>query len=205
MILPYVYKLTNCNTGQFYFGFRSANNQPSEFDIGVVYFTSSRIVRPIFNEFDVLIVAEFYVADDAWKFEQSLIRTHWGDPLLLNRFVYKEDSKSFNTSGRKRTQEEKDKISKTKTGIKRTDTRSAETTRKMVEGRKWYKPTPETIKKAQDTRRANNSTKHSEETKRKISEATKGRVAYNKGKPLSEEQKKKISDTKRQKRLKLLT
>lgn len=36
---------------------------------------------------------------------------------------------------------------------------------------------------------------HSEETKRKISEAKKGKTAWNKGKPMSEEQKKNISET----------
>lgn len=38
---------------------------------------------------------------------------------------------------------------------------------------------------------------HSEETKRKLSEARKGRVSPNKGKHLSEEQKRKMSETKK--------
>lgn len=58
--------------------------------------------------------------------------------------------------------------------------------------------------KALDTRRKNGTLKHSEETKKKISEATKGRTPWDKGikrGPCSEETKKKISEANKGKHL----
>ena len=45
----YIYKVTNIITGEFYIGQRSAyrSGTPEE-DLGVHYFTSSKIVKPLF-------------------------------------------------------------------------------------------------------------------------------------------------------------
>lgn len=100
MVLPYVYKLTHKTTNHFYIGYRAANRVMSSQDLGIVYFTSSTVVQPIFAEFDILIVAEFFDGRSAWTFEQQLILEHWGDPLLLNRSVYKNSKCMFTTADR---------------------------------------------------------------------------------------------------------
>ncbi len=63
-ILPYVYKGTHKETGKIYIGVRYASaktrkNLPSHIDL-YNYKTSSRIVKPIFDQFDWIIVAEFF-------------------------------------------------------------------------------------------------------------------------------------------------
>ena len=46
-ILPYVYKLTHKETGQFYIGYRKANKVQSYCDIGIVYFSSSKEIEKL--------------------------------------------------------------------------------------------------------------------------------------------------------------
>lgn len=99
----------------------------------------------------------------------NLMETYW-----IIYFDSKNDIRGYNmtfggdgVSGIKRSQETKEKISRKKIGKKR----SYETIQKMI-GR------PRT-----------------EETRRKISISKKGREAWNKGVPMSESQKQKISDS----------
>src|SRR5574344_1374442 len=44
----YIYKITNIITGQFYIGQRSSYKCTPEDDLGIHYFTSSEIVKPLF-------------------------------------------------------------------------------------------------------------------------------------------------------------
>jgi hypothetical protein len=83
--LPYVYILTHKQTGQFYIGYRFANKVPSSEDMGKLYFTSSNLVKPCFNDFNISIIAEFFNKEDAYLFEQQLIKDSWSNPLILNR------------------------------------------------------------------------------------------------------------------------
>lgn len=84
MILPYVYKLTYRKTGEFYIGYRAANKVPSHLDIGIKYFSSSKKVKEIgFENFDISIVAEFFDAQDAFEFEQGLIKENFKDPFCV--------------------------------------------------------------------------------------------------------------------------
>lgn len=130
--LPYVYKLTHKETGEFYFGVRYGNTYPAEFDLGKRYRTSSKIVKPRFNEFNYEILKEFNDSISAIEYEKILIEEHWNDPLILNKAIVQSD--------------------------------------------KWR------------------CTGHSEETRRKMSESKKGKPPNNKGKTLSEETRKKISE-----------
>ena len=57
--LPYVYRLDHPTTGEFYIGYRSANKKPSHLDLPE-YKTSSKIVNPRFEEFNWIILAEFF-------------------------------------------------------------------------------------------------------------------------------------------------
>lgn len=84
-IYPYVYKCTHKTTSEFYFGFRKANKVPAEFDLGLIYKTSSKIVKPNFVNYNYEILAVFYDSQDANDFEQDLIKEYWGNPLLLNK------------------------------------------------------------------------------------------------------------------------
>ena len=84
-VVPYVYKLTNRTSNEFYIGFRKANKVPSSEDLGVFYFTSSGTVKESFDQFEICILAEFFDPVSAYEFEQGLIRQHFNDPLCLNK------------------------------------------------------------------------------------------------------------------------
>lgn len=90
--MPYVYLCTHKTTKEFYVGYRYANKIPSHLDI-IKYKTSSKNVRPIFDQFNWQILAEFFDADSAYSFEQELIQSFWGDPLLINKWVGPHGSK----------------------------------------------------------------------------------------------------------------
>lgn len=94
-IYPYVYRLDNPVTGEFYIGFRCANKVPSEQDLGHKYFTSSKLVKPRFYEFNYQIIAEFFDKDDAFKLEQELIKENLHNNLLLNKSCFSNNTLSF--------------------------------------------------------------------------------------------------------------
>lgn len=125
MILPYVYKLTNRVTKEYYFGYRSKNVQlgiPSTEDLGIIYFTSSKYVKPIFSEFDIEILAEFFSKDGAYEFEQSLILEHIKDPKCINKHYQYNTTKKFKhdvphtESGKSKMRGPRGKINRTSPG-----------------------------------------------------------------------------------------
>ena len=119
-VLPYVYICTHKKSGEFYIGSRMANKVPAIKDLGSIYKTSSNDVKPFFENFNFIIFAEFFNKDDAWFFEQSLIKKHIKNPLIINKgYINSKGKKCFHTAGRKRTESEKIAISKNKTGKKR--------------------------------------------------------------------------------------
>lgn len=73
-VLPYVYICKEKNGPNFYIGYRWANYVPSTEDFGIYYFTSNDYVKNNFDQFDYFIVAEFYSKDDAYAFENQLIK-----------------------------------------------------------------------------------------------------------------------------------
>jgi len=85
---PYVYLGINRTTDEFYIGARyshSKHKRDSVDDLGVVYYTSSKKVKPIFAQFDWKILAVFVSKEDALAYEEMLINEHWHNPLLLNK------------------------------------------------------------------------------------------------------------------------
>lgn len=85
-VLPYVYQLTHKETGQFYIGYRCSNKEPSTNDLGYDYFTSSKYVKNLgFDNFDLMIIAEFFTKNAAIEFETQLITENWKHPLNLNK------------------------------------------------------------------------------------------------------------------------
>lgn len=117
---PYVYRCTHKMTGEFYIGFRKANYYPSDQDLPR-YKTSSKLVKPRFDEFDWQIIAEFFDPKEALKFEQELIAEHWTNPLILNK-VYNINgefsffSKRAWNKGKPMSEETKTKIKKKMAG-----------------------------------------------------------------------------------------
>jgi hypothetical protein len=84
----YVYRCTHKETNEFYIGYRFANKVPPVDDLGIYYFTSSKFVKPRFNEFNYEILAEFDDSSLAHEFEQKLILENWKIKGLLNRVVH---------------------------------------------------------------------------------------------------------------------
>lgn len=101
MFLPYVYRVTHKQTGQYYIGMRSANKVIAEQDLGVRYFTSSKYVKNNFSLFNVEILAYFRDQISAFEFENNLIEQCWEDPRLLNKHYQKSMTK-FSMTGFKR-------------------------------------------------------------------------------------------------------
>jgi hypothetical protein len=208
-IYPYVYRLDHPETGEFYIGFRCGNKVSAEQDLGHKYFTSSKIVKPRFHEFNYQILAEFFNKEDAYTFEQELIIENWNDIKSLNGnytnnnkcvcIKHTNETKEklrLSHLGKKKSSEaiEKLKISLTghtvseetkekmrKVALLRPKI-SEETRNKLSEAgkrRKPYKHSLETIQKIKESRK---SFKHDAATKRKISESMKGRPSPMKGK-----------------------
>lgn len=164
MILPYVYKLVHKTTGQFYFGSRWKNKVSSSNDLGILYFTSSKYVKPKFDEFDSMIIAEFFNWEDAYIFEQKLIHEHWDNPLKLNMKYHLNETKLWAKQsggtlsqthkesigsalrGKKFTQEHKDNLSRALRGKPKKSTQDY-TKRKF----KPYDPAGKYNKKELDT------------------------------------------------------
>ena len=116
--LPYVYRLDNPITGEFYIGYRKANKLPSHLDFPT-YRTSAPKVTATFSLFEWKIMAEFFDGDDAYYQEQLSIFEEWGNPLLLNERCYHGKGKFRNNSPH--SQETKNKIAISNTGKKHTE------------------------------------------------------------------------------------
>lgn len=129
-----MYICTHKITGKFYIGYREANKNPSYIDLPN-YKTSSKEVHDDFENYNWVIVAEFFDSDSAYDFEQLLIKENWGNPNLINenchygksRFktnlkgipksdLHKEKLKIARRSRPKPTEETKRKISLGNTG-----------------------------------------------------------------------------------------
>src|SRR5574344_1487309 len=218
----YVYKVMNIITGQFYIGQRSAyrSGTPEE-DLGIHYFTSSKVVRPLFKNNTSewkkeILYRDINYAEKLDRIEGYEIHKVINDKLCLNR----SDPlirPGFTAAGKPKSDETRRKLSEARKH------QSDETRRKISEahkgksttkGKHWKcseeakvhmseskkgKPSPnkgnhfseETRRKLSEAKKGKH---HSEETKRKISEAHKGRKAWNKGKHFSEETRRKISE-----------
>lgn len=85
--LPYVYICYHKDTRHFYIGYREGNKVPSSQDLPL-YKTSSKQVKPNFDQYEWQILAEFFDSDDAYNFEQFLIYENWDNPLLINKSCY---------------------------------------------------------------------------------------------------------------------
>src|SRR5574344_1333153 len=185
----YVYKVMNIITGQFYIGQRSAyrSGTPEE-DLGIHYFTSSKVVRPLFKNNTSewkkeILYRDINYAEKLDRIEGYEIHKVINDKLCLNR----SDPlirPGFTAAGKPKSDETRRKLSEARKH------QSDETRRKISEAHKGKSTTKGKHWKCSEEAKVHMS----EETKRKISEAHKGRKAWNKGKHFSEETRRKISE-----------
>lgn len=98
-VMPYVYMGIHKHTGEFYIGSRANTKQrlPSHLDL-FQYRTSSKYVKPRFDEFNWHIVAECLTPHDAYVLEQQLIYEQWNNPLSLNYSCF-HNGKQFSRVG----------------------------------------------------------------------------------------------------------
>ena len=119
--MPYVYMCIHKETTHFYIGYRENNKIPSTADLPQ-YKTSSKIVKPDFENYQFLIIAEFLDKESAYDFEQQLIFENWSHPLLLNKqYRLPNGEKKFKSGmkDKKLTAAQKKKLSKIRTGKKK--------------------------------------------------------------------------------------
>jgi len=116
---PYVYIGTHKHTGEFYIGYREKNKVNSSKDFGILYKTtsSSKLVKEEFHNFEWIIIAEFFTetgGEDAYWFEQDLIKEHIKNSLCLNKqYIDREKTSKRWSSTSKETRK---KISESKKG-----------------------------------------------------------------------------------------
>lgn len=153
-IYPYVYRGTHPTTGEFYIGLRYANKKPASQDLSHNYKTSSETVKPRFDEFEWIVLAEFFTKEAAYDFEQELINENFKSPLCLNKSCLLNGHRFIPDAGTS------EKIRKRLTGRKMTPEHRAN----MIAGKTGATCKPRT-----------------EEHKRALSLSLKGRIAPNKG------------------------
>ena len=193
---PYTYLIKHRPTNKVYYGFRSANKVEPHEDLWKQYFTSSPKVQQLINEtgvdsFDVTIRRIFETKEQAINWEAKVLRRckvltddRWINQNVAGYIMPTEESNrkiSEFHKGKPKTEEHKEKIRQSNLGKKRAP-RSNE-----------YKVKMSAAKSGVNNPRYNANV--SEETRRKIGAANKGKVPINKGKPMSEEQKAKIRAT----------
>lgn len=126
-ILPYVYKVTNILSGEFYIGYRIGNVRlkiPPEEDILRIYFTSGILKKEIIKDPENFVVDIIFISGErvlvnnkldyvVFWYEQLLIRDSISNMLCLNKHFISPDTgdKSFSTSGGHHSSESKTKIS----------------------------------------------------------------------------------------------
>lgn len=173
----YLYCCIHPETKEHYIGVRLANKKPPIEDFGHVYRTSSKIVKPRFDEFENSILFESYDYDGLYQLEQMLIHSCFlaNKQILLNKMfidVTKSDGyQKYNSVGR--------------SSVKKGKQNSEETRKKISESNKgrnpWNRGITHTDETKQKLKIASTGRKHSEETKQKMSEDRKGHISWNKG------------------------
>lgn len=189
-VMPYVYMCIHKTTNQFYIGSRASKSQklPSHLDFPK-YQTSSKYVKPIFEEFYWFIVAEFFNSIDAYDFEQELIKENFDNKLIINCHYYL-NKKRFTRINTKHSDETKNKMSKSRIGKKHT-----EESKLLMSIKQKGKIKTEEARRNMSI--AQTGKIRSEEYKLKKSIATSGEKNWNYGGTISDSHKKILSETRK--------
>lgn len=193
---PYTYLVKHKPTGKVYYGLRTANKVDPINDLWNEYFTSSKKVHNLIEEtgkdsFEVEIRQTFDSVEKAIAWESKVLRRCnvlekdiWLNGNIAGYFLPTEEIRSKISQyhkGKPKSEEHRRKISIANKGKKNEYAKTDEYRKKM------------SILKS-GSGNAMFGKKHSQETLEKISLKAKGRSAHNKGKPMSEEQKRKQSE-----------
>jgi len=193
---PYTYLIKHRPSGKVYYGVRSANKEDPYKDLWNIYFTSSPKVKQLIEEtgvdsFDVEVRKVFETKEAAIKWETRVLRRcnvlhndKWINQNVAGYIMPTEESNkkiSEFHKGKPKTEEHKEKIRLSNLGKKRAP-RSKEYREKMSKAKSGVN-------------NGRYGLEVSQETRNRISQANKGKVPINKGKPMSEEQKAKIRAT----------
>lgn len=177
IVKPYVYRLTHKNTREFYIGYRQKNTLPAQFDLGCEYRSSSDIVEEMgFDNFEPEILCEFDDGDQAYDYEQKLIKHHIQDHLCLNKHYIDV------ATGHKHFKHD----------LPHSDEAKAKMSLAKI-GNSIRKGTKHTTEARQRQSESHLGVGHSNETRAKMS-------ATRKGKPKSEEHKRKIAEAHKRRR-----
>ena len=188
----YVYKITDRVTREFYYGSRTCKGNPMDDK----YMGSPCRWKPIKdNLIKEIVKKDFKNREEAIKFESELIKENIKDSLNRNYYI---PNKGHYMLGANHSKDTKKRISKFMSenhplkGKHHTD----ETRKKMSESLSGRKLSDETRKKMSEVKKGiptwNKGLPCSEETKEKLRISCKG---INSGRKLSEEHKRKISDS----------
>lgn len=196
---PYTYLIKHRPTGKVYYGFRSANKLDPHEDLWKHYFTSSPGVQQLIEEtgvdsFDVEIRRIFETKEQASAWETRVLRRckvleddRWLNQNIAGYIVPTEESRkkiSDFHKGKAKSEEHRQKMRVAQKGKPKKST---------VYQTTEYRALMSKIKSGAGNGRYGKEV--SEETRRRISEAKKGKqIAHNKGVPMSEEQKQKLRD-----------
>jgi hypothetical protein len=195
---PYTYLIKHRPTGKVYYGFRCANKVAPHDDLWHYYFTSSPKIQQLIEEtgadsFDTEIRKIFETKEQAVAWETRVLTRcrvlhddRWLNQNVAGYIVPTKESRKKISDFHKdkpKSKEHKEKIRQGNIGKKR-----------PPRG-KEYRALMSTLKAGKNNPRYGATV--SEETRRRISEAKKGKqIAHNKGVPMSEEQKALIRATK---------
>jgi len=195
---PYTYLVKHRPSGKVYYGFRCANKVEPHEDLWKHYFTSSPTIQQLIettgvDSFDTEIRQVFETKEQAIAWETRVLTRckvlhddRWLNQNIAGYIVPTEESRKKISDYHKdkpKSEEHKEKIRQGNIGKKR-----------PPRG-KEYRALMSTLKSGKNNPRY--GAEVSEETRRRISEAKKGKqVAHNKGMPMTEEQKAKIRATK---------
>lgn len=197
---PYTYLVKHRPTNRVYYGMRAANKVDPQQDLWQHYFTSSPKVRQLIEEtgkdsFDIEIRRVFETKEQAVAWETRVLRRcrvlendHWINQNVAGYIVPTEESRKKISNfhkGKAKSQEHKDKIRQGNIGKKKPP-RTEE-----------YRALMSKLKSGSNNGMYGKGC--TPERAAKISEANKGKTPINKGVPMSEEQKEKIRQSKKNK------
>jgi len=193
---PYTYLIKHKPTGLVYYGVRTANKVEAENDLWKEYFTSSKKIHALMEEtgqdsFEIEIRKEFDTPEQAIEWEIKVLKRcnvlhdeRWINANVAGYILPTEEIRAKISQfhkGKTKSEEHRKKISLANKGKKNEHAKTDEYRKMMSElkagaGNGMY------------------GKKHSAETLAKISAAKKGQVSHQKGKPRTEEEKRKQSE-----------